>query len=104
MLWQPWQTDHDLNELLTKFHNSSLGIFDPISLLRRAIAEDKVPGIKVTEIIPRLKDGGAFVKFTYPEGTSPKEIQGKNCTRTHSYSFSLTTRGFLTCKLLEYLS
>lgn len=76
MLWQPWQTDRDLNELLKKYQDSSLGFFDPIKLVKRAIP-DKVP-IQVTEIIPRLKDGGAFVKFTYPETTSPKEIQGKD--------------------------
>ncbi|KAM7187220.1 RNA12 domain containing protein [Naviculisporaceae sp. PSN 640] len=73
VLWQPWQTDRDLNELLKKYRDSSLGFFDPIKLVKRAIS-DKVP-IQVTEIIPRLKDGGAFVKFTYPETTSPKEIQ-----------------------------
>ncbi|KAK3314817.1 RNA12 protein-domain-containing protein [Apodospora peruviana] len=75
ILWRPWQTDRDLTELLKKFENSSLGALDPINLLKRAIS-DKVP-IKVTEIIPRLKDGGAFVKFTYPSDTSATEVQEK---------------------------
>ncbi|KAM7199619.1 RNA12 domain containing protein [Rhypophila sp. PSN 637] len=75
VLWQPWQTERDLNDLMNRYQSSSLGIFDPINLVKRAIS-DKVP-IQVTEIIPRLKDGGAFVKFTHPEGTSPKEIQAQ---------------------------
>lgn len=29
-----------------------------------------------TEILPRLKDGGAFVKFSHPDGITPKEIEG----------------------------
>lgn len=77
VLWQPWQTERDVNELLKKYQNSSLGTFDPINLVKRAIS-NKVP-VQVTEIIPRLKDGGAFVKFTYLEGTSPKQIQGRSC-------------------------
>lgn len=31
--------------------------------------------IKVTEILPRLKDGGAFVKFQYPADKDPLEIE-----------------------------
>lgn len=47
---------------------------NPIGLVRRAIPE-RVP-IKITEIFPRLKEGGAYVKFTYPEGMSAAEIEG----------------------------
>lgn len=75
MLWRPWQTDRDLSELLKNFENSSLSAFDPINVLKQALP-DQVP-LKVTEIIPRLKDGGAFVKFTYTDETSPKDTAGK---------------------------
>ncbi len=74
LTWRPWQSDKDLSELLRRFENSSLGIANPISLVKRAIPAS-VP-IKVTEIIPRLKDGGAFVKFSHPEAISPAEIEG----------------------------
>jgi hypothetical protein len=47
---------------------------DPMSLIKRAIPES-VP-IKVTEILPRLKDGGAFVKFSHPNGVTVEEIDG----------------------------
>lgn len=49
-------------------------MMDPINLVKRAIPE-KVP-IKVTEIIPRLKDGGAYVKFSHPEEITVEEIEG----------------------------
>jgi hypothetical protein len=32
--------------------------------------------VKVTEILPRLKDGGAFVKFSHPDGITAKEVEG----------------------------
>lgn len=48
-------------------------MLDPINLVKRAIPET-VP-IKVTEIIPRLKDGGAFVKFSHPSEISAAEIE-----------------------------
>ncbi|KAK4156358.1 RNA12 protein-domain-containing protein [Chaetomidium leptoderma] len=71
MLWQSWET----SELLKRFNSTSLSFLDPISLVKRAIPESAP--IKVTEIIPRLKEGGAYVKFTYPENMSAAEIEDK---------------------------
>lgn len=48
---------------------------DPIQLVKRAIPET-LP-IKVTEILPRLKDGGAFVKFEYDPSLRVSEIEGR---------------------------
>jgi len=45
-----------------------------MTLVKRAIPSE-VP-LKVTEILPRLKDGGAFVKFSHADGITPKEIEG----------------------------
>lgn len=69
------QTDEDLSKLLQKFDKSSLGITNPINLVKRTIPEDG--SMKVTELIPRLKDGGCFVKVSHPAGTSPAEIEAK---------------------------
>ncbi len=74
LTWRPWQSDRDLSDLLRRFENSSLGVMNPINLVKRAIP-DSVP-IKVTEIVPRLKDGGAFVKFSHPEAVSASDIEG----------------------------
>src|SRR6478735_5963211 len=63
VLMRPWKSDNDVSDLLRRFESSSLGILDPIRLVKTAIPED-LP-IKVTEILPRLKDGGAYVKFMH---------------------------------------
>ncbi|KAJ4306638.1 mitochondrial escape protein 2 [Collariella sp. IMI 366227] len=71
LLWRPWETE----ELLKRFDSASLSFLDPINLVKRAIP-DTVP-IKVTEIIPRLKEGGAYVKFSYPVTMSAAEIEAE---------------------------
>ncbi|OTB03571.1 hypothetical protein M426DRAFT_23727 [Hypoxylon sp. CI-4A] len=74
LLRAPWKSpDQDLSELMKRFENSTLGILDPINMVKRAIP--KTAPVKVTEILPRLKDGGAFVKFTYPADASDKDIE-----------------------------
>ncbi|KAL6413804.1 mitochondrial rRNA processing protein PRP12 [Ilyonectria robusta] len=72
-LFWPWRTDHDVSDLLKRFDSSSFGIMDPIRLVKTAIPED-LP-IKVTEILPRLKDGGAYVKFSHDANIDPAEIE-----------------------------
>lgn len=58
---------------MKRFNTSRLGITDPMRLVKEAIP-DTMP-IKVTEILPRLKDGGAFVKIQYPATMEPTEIE-----------------------------
>ena len=70
LLWRAWET----SELLKRFNSASLSFLDPIGLVKRAIPESAP--IKVTEIIPRLKEGGAYVKFTHPGNMTPAEIEG----------------------------
>lgn len=70
----PWRgPDQDLSELMKRFENSTLGILDPINMVKRAIPV--TVAVKVTDILPRLKDGGAFVKFTYPADVPVKDIE-----------------------------
>ncbi|OBR06087.1 Mitochondrial escape protein [Colletotrichum higginsianum IMI 349063] len=74
LLRRSWSTDRDLTDLLKRFDSSSGGLgTDPINLVKRAIPND-LP-IKVTEILPRLKDGGAFVKFSHGSDVVPKDIE-----------------------------
>ncbi|KAM0203562.1 hypothetical protein ACHAPA_000480 [Fusarium lateritium] len=72
---RPWKSDNDVSDLLRRFETSSLGILDPIRLVKTAIPED-LP-IRVTEILPRLKDGGAYVKFKYDAQMDPAEIEAQ---------------------------
>ena len=41
--------------------------------MKRALP-DKLP-LKVTEVMPRMKEGGAFVKFSYEDAVSPTELE-----------------------------
>jgi hypothetical protein len=50
-----WHTDRSLSDLLWKFNHKTLASYEPMSLVKRAIPAS-VP-MKVTEILPRLKDG-----------------------------------------------
>ena len=47
---------------------------DPIRLVKTSIPDDM--SMKVTEILPRLKDGGAFVKFQHNAEVDPVAIEG----------------------------
>ena len=58
---------------MKKFHNPSIAVADPVSIIKRALP-DKLP-IKVTEVIPRFKEGGAYVKFSHEDAIEPKEIE-----------------------------
>lgn len=60
-------------DLLQRFQSSSLGMMSPIRLVRSAIPDDIA--MKVTEITPRLKDGGAFVKFEHAADLDLAEME-----------------------------
>jgi hypothetical protein len=55
LLRLPWQVERNLPDLLWRFTNQTLSALEPMALVKRAIP-DSVP-MKVTEILPRLKDG-----------------------------------------------
>lgn len=74
MLWRPWSTGSDVDRLSKQLEDFSRGYLDPTNLVKRAIPPD-MP-IEVTQVIPRLKDGGAFVKFTHPREIPATQIEG----------------------------
>jgi len=69
----PWHADRSLPDLLWRFNHQALSTYDPLTLIKRAIPKE-IP-ITVTEILPRLKDGGAFVKFSHNGEVTGKEIE-----------------------------
>ncbi|TGJ86085.1 hypothetical protein E0Z10_g2714 [Xylaria hypoxylon] len=72
----PWRSpENDVQGLMKRFEKSSFGVMDPVNIVKRALPSD-MP-LKVTEILPRVKDGGAFVKFVHPAEVTPKDIEGK---------------------------
>jgi hypothetical protein len=59
---------------MKRMNNPNVAAADPMSIIKRALPP-KLP-LKVTEIIPRLKEGGAYVKFSYDTNLSPAELEG----------------------------
>ncbi|CAK7270931.1 mitochondrial escape protein 2 [Sporothrix epigloea] len=99
LAWRPWRSsadynDDEISQLLKRFtkdpgtHSSSnspsssplsglwvsiASVIDPVSLVKRAIPSNL--DITVTDIVPRLKDGGVFVKFRHPAGKNVQDIE-----------------------------
>ncbi|KAI1325615.1 RNA12 protein-domain-containing protein [Xylariaceae sp. FL0255] len=72
----PWgNPENEVAELTKRFEKSSWNFMDPMKTVKRAIPND-IP-LHVTEILPRLKDGGAFVKFTHLADTTATDIEAK---------------------------
>ncbi|MCJ1287528.1 mitochondrial escape protein 2 [Xylographa opegraphella] len=66
--------DKSVPELLKRLNSPRIGAADPLSIIQKALPKD-LP-IKVTEVLPRLKEGGAFVKFSHEPHVNAKEIEG----------------------------
>ncbi|KAE8451488.1 hypothetical protein EG329_003561 [Mollisiaceae sp. DMI_Dod_QoI] len=74
LLRWPLRSERNLPDLLSRFHSQTLSALDPIGLVKRAIPS--AAPLQITEILPRLKDGGAFVKFSHPNAITAKEVEG----------------------------
>ena len=59
---------------MKRMNNPRIAAADPMSIIRRALPKS-LP-IKVTEVLPRLKEGGAFVKFWHEPQIQAAEIEG----------------------------
>jgi len=57
-----------LPELMKKIKSTQAA--DPMNIMNNANAS-----VNVIEVVPRAKEGGAFVKFSYGEGTSAAEVE-----------------------------
>ena len=58
---------------LERFKHPTTAAFDPSDLLHKALP-DSLP-VTVNGVIPRLKEGGAFVRFSHDPSTTASEIE-----------------------------
>ncbi|KAH0840472.1 Mitochondrial escape protein 2 [Fonsecaea pedrosoi] len=65
--------DKFLATSLSKVNQPNLALADPSSIIKRALPEN-LP-LHVKTILPRLREGGAFVKFSHEEGISATELE-----------------------------
>jgi hypothetical protein len=55
---------------MKRVNQPSASAADPVNVIQNS----KAP-ISVTEVLPRFKEGGAFIKFTYHSGTSANDVE-----------------------------
>ncbi|OAP65730.1 hypothetical protein AYL99_01702 [Fonsecaea erecta] len=70
----PWlNPDKFLATSLSKVNQPNLALADPSSIIKRALPEN-LP-LHVKTILPRLREGGAFVKFSHEDGITATELE-----------------------------
>jgi RNA12 protein len=65
--------DHSIPALLKRVNNPNLAAADPMTVINRALPES-IP-MQVIDIMPRVKEGGAFVKFSHDGTVSKGELE-----------------------------
>ncbi|KIX94117.1 uncharacterized protein Z520_10143 [Fonsecaea multimorphosa CBS 102226] len=65
--------DKFLATSLSKVNQPNLALADPSSIIKRALPEN-LP-LHVETVLPRLREGGAFVKFSHDEGITATELE-----------------------------
>lgn len=66
----PWRTGY-----IERIQSPSTAGFDPRDIIKKALPNDAP--LEVTGVIPRLKDGGAFVRLSHPETVSSIDLEHK---------------------------
>lgn len=60
--------------LLDKNRFEEVGVVSPAKIIENVTKDGKVGKIDVLEILPRLKEGGAFIKFGHEPGVEPSSV------------------------------
>lgn len=58
---------------LERLRHPSAAAFDPVDLLKKALPES-LP-VQITGVTPRLKEGGAFVKFSHTDSITAENVE-----------------------------
>lgn len=69
----PFQAEGKIPSILKRLTSPGVAGADPLKVIEKASKEKT--SIQVTEILPRLKEGGAFVKFTHDETMPLTEVE-----------------------------
>ena len=65
--------DQSLPNLLRRVNNPNVALADPMGIIQRAMPSS-LP-LKITEVIPRVREGGAYVKFSHDASIEPEELE-----------------------------
>lgn len=58
---------------LERLRHPRAAAFDPVVLIKKALPKD-LP-VRITGVTPRLKEGGAFVRFSHDDGITPEQVE-----------------------------
>ena len=61
-------------DLISKANRPDAAFASPASVIQRAFPES-LP-VKITEVLPRIREGGAYVKFSHDAQLDPEELEG----------------------------
>jgi hypothetical protein len=70
----PWTLEKVFPKLLDTNRTSAISAVNPVEVLDEASKANGLSGIQVLEVLPRLKEGGAFVKFSHDENTNSEAV------------------------------
>jgi RNA12 protein/RNA recognition motif. (a.k.a. RRM, RBD, or RNP domain) len=65
--------DQSLPALLRRVNNPNVALADPTGIVQRALPST-VP-LKITDVIPRVREGGAYVKFSHDSSITAEELE-----------------------------
>ncbi|KAF2462307.1 RNA12 protein-domain-containing protein [Lineolata rhizophorae] len=76
LLHLPIKTEKTIPEVMKRVKSPTVAAADPLKIIQKAKLEEHGK-IKITDFLPRVKEGGAFVKFSHDASTTPSQIEEK---------------------------
>ncbi|KAF4314036.1 hypothetical protein GTA08_BOTSDO00794 [Botryosphaeria dothidea] len=72
----PFSTEKQFPELMKRLKSPTIAAADPVTVLKNSPILDKAK-INIEEVLPRLKEGGAFVKIRHDPSVNPASIESE---------------------------
>ena len=69
-----WSVQKRSPILVNQAKTEDVGAVAPAKVLEDVVKDGKLGKVDVVEVLPRLKEGGAFLKFRHEQGTDPKSV------------------------------
>ncbi|KAK6437551.1 mitochondrial escape protein 2 [Oleoguttula sp. CCFEE 5521] len=70
----PWTMEKVFPKALDQNKTSAISAVNPGDVLDEAIKANGLTGVKVLEVLPRFKEGGAYLKFSHDESISSTNV------------------------------
>lgn len=81
LIGSPISLNRPYEEVLKKINQPNFAASAPISIIHRALP-DSLP-LEITEVVPRAKEGGAFVKYTHKPGNAQSDVDIEQAIQEH---------------------